>query len=64
MTLDEIKKRLEAVPDTDSTFVLLMMEEIRTDSRVKRDFEEYITKNPDARTDDIYEAVVEPYITW
>lgn len=64
MTLDEIKKRLEAVPDTDSTFVLLMMEEIRTDSRVKRDFEVYIAENPEARTDDIYEAVVEPYITW
>ncbi len=64
MTLDEIRKKLEAVPDTDSTFVIAMMEEIRTDSRVKRDFEEYITKNPEARTDDIYEAVVEPYITW
>ena len=55
---------MEVVPDSDSTFVLLMMEEIRTDSRVKRDFEEYIMKNPEARTDDIYEAVVEPYITW
>ena len=64
MTLNEIRKKLEAVPNTNNTFVLLMMEEIRTDSRVKRDFEEYIMKNPEARTDDIYEAVVEPYITW
>lgn len=64
MTDEEIRKYLEAVPDSYRGFVIGVMGYIKMDCRIRHRFEEFAKEHPQTTMDDISDNVVNPFIPW